>query len=57
MKNEENGSAVSWRLLRLEKELLSDLSGYANNDADVLFIVTDQHKIFSGYSGKSLNAA
>lgn len=57
MKNEENGSAVSWRLLKLENELLSDLSGYTNNDTDVLFIVTDQHKILSGFSGKSQNAA
>lgn len=57
MENEMHDSSVNWRLIKLEKDVLSGISDYVSNQSDVLFMVTNQQKVFSDHSVRSRYAA
>jgi hypothetical protein len=57
IENEVRGSSVNWQLIKLDEELLSGITDYVSNYSNVLFIVTDPHKVLSGCSEKSRYAA
>lgn len=57
MENEMHDFSVHWRLIKLEKDVLSGISDYVSNHSDVLFMVSNQQKIFSDHSVRSRYAA
>lgn len=57
MENEMYDSPVDWQLIKLDKDLLSGISDYVSNQSDVLFMVTNQQKLFSDQSVRSRYAA